>query len=160
MSTEEENVPDFNDILKQIKEQEELAIEATRDPNARVYPNITDDNVNEYILDRGSRLIEDSLSAINSLNGRIAQASDPDEISALSQLIKAATGALSTLTAISLQNKKTKAAKEITETKKKELPRHINNTLVIGTREEIIKQILDGSSSVTSVSNPPYEEQE
>jgi hypothetical protein len=151
-----DSIPNFNDVLKEIQDAERSKYPPPIEP----YPTITDDNVNEYILNRGSRLVEDSLEAIRRLGERITAAHDPDEVAALSQLIKAATGALGTLTTISIQNKKDKSAKESASTK--QIPtKTINNTVLIGTREEAMKKyMVMASADVESTSNAPYNEEQ
>lgn len=153
----QENIPDFNDILKEIQEQERAKQPVAYEPYAET---ITDENVNDYILDRGSRLIEDSLDAVKRLKDRITAAHDPDELAALSQLIRAATGALGTLTSISLQNKKDKTSRE-NITIKQLAPKTVNNTVLIGTREDAIKKLLEAttdikSADVESITEAPY----
>jgi hypothetical protein len=156
----QENIPDFNDVLKEIQEQERAKMPTQSEP----YPEpITDENVNDYILDRGSKLVEDSLEAVKRLKDRITAAHDPDELAALSQLIRATTGALGTLTAISIQNKKDKVSKENTSTKQL-ATKTVNNTVLIGTREEAMKKFLEvtkdmQSADVESVTDAPYVEE-
>jgi hypothetical protein len=150
------NEPDFNEILAQIQEQE-LEEQLSSEPEAPP----TDENVNEYILKRGSELLDANIDTINRLKNRIATAHDSDEINALANLIKSTNSVLATLTSITLQNKKDKTSKEIaSNTHQLKEPSTVNNTMFIGTREDMLKLLAKKSAEVESVSSPAYDEEE
>ena len=115
--------------------------------------NITEDNINDYILQKTGTLIDAGLGAVNDLKDFVVQGQNPDEIAALSELISSTTKAIEALNKINLQNKKAKTDKELKaidiEGKKAiagSLPGNniTNNTVnLVASREEIFKQLLN-----------------
>jgi hypothetical protein len=115
--------------------------------------HITEDNINDYILQKTGTLIDAGLGAVSDLKDFIVQGQNPDEIAALSELISSTTKAIEALNKINLQNKKAKTDKELKaidiEGKKAiagSLPGNniTNNTLnLVASREEIFKQLLN-----------------
>jgi uncharacterized protein (UPF0297 family) len=124
--------------------------------NKQVVPlntmEVTDDNINEYIVKRTSSLIDTGINAIEDIKDYIIQGQNPDEIAALSELINATTKSIEALNRINLLNKKGKIDKELKEMDlkgKKEvagmLPGNnvVNNNLIVASREEIFRQLLN-----------------
>jgi hypothetical protein len=121
---------------------------------------VTDDNINDYILKRTTQLIDTSITAVDDIKDYIIQGQNPDEIAALSELINAATKSIEALNRINLLNKKGKIDKELKEmdlNNKKEvagmLPGSttVNNNLIVASREDIFKQLLNASESEPEV---------
>jgi len=138
---ENEKELEFNDLLEQLAD-EELLDEIKGDDR---FPTVTDDNVNEFILEYGSKLVKDGMDAIDRVKPKITSGQDADEISALSELMRAMNSTLGTLTKISLQNKKEVSDRkqtELTYTKKKELGHSPKTQVLIGTREDIMKEMM------------------
>jgi hypothetical protein len=120
---------------------------------------ITEDNINDYILQKTGTLIDAGLGAVSDLKDFIVQGQNPDEIAALSELISSTTKAIEALNKINLQNKKAKTDKELKaidiEGKKAiagSLPGNnvTNNTVnLVASREEIFKQLLNNIKDET-----------
>jgi hypothetical protein len=117
---------------------------------------VTDDNINEYIVKRTTQLIDTSITAVDDIKDYIIQGQNPDEIAALSELINAATKSIEALNRINLLNKKGKIDKELKEmdlNNKKEvagmLPGNnvVNNNLIVASREDIFKQLLSATEA-------------
>ena len=113
---------------------------------------ITEENINDYILQKTGNLIDAGLGAVSDLKDFIVQGQNPDEIAALSELISSTTKAIEALNKINLQNKKAKTDKELKaidiEGKKAiagSLPGNVTNNTVnlVASREEIFKQLLN-----------------
>lgn len=114
---------------------------------------VTEDNINDYILQKTGNLIDAGLGAVSDLKDFVVQGQNPDEIAALSELISSTTKAIEALNRINLQNKKAKTDKELKtmdiEGKKaiaSSLPGNniTNNTVnLVASREEIFKQLLN-----------------
>jgi hypothetical protein len=114
---------------------------------------VTEDNINDYILQKTGNLIDAGLGAVSDLKDFVVQGQNPDEIAALSELISSTTKAIEALNRINLQNKKAKIDKELKaidiEGKKAiagSLPGNniTNNTVnLVASREEIFKQLLN-----------------
>jgi len=113
--------------------------------------NVDDSNINEYIVKRTSHLIDTSIDAIDDIKDYIVQGQNPDELAALSELISAATKSIEALNRINLLNKKAEFDKQLKEMDikgKKEIAGNlqgnttVNNTLFVGSREDIFKKLL------------------
>jgi len=113
---------------------------------------VNEDNINEYIIKRTGHLIDTGIGAVEDIKDYIIQGQNPDEIAALSELISSTTKAIEALNRINLLNKKTKNDKELKVMdlqNRKEvagmLPGNniINNNLIVASREEIFKQLLN-----------------
>lgn len=136
---------------------------------------VTEDNINDYILQKSGTLIDAGLGAVEDLKDFVVQGQNPDEIAALSELISSTTRAIEALNRINLQNKKAKTDKDLKtmdiEGKKAiagSLPGNniTNNTVnLVASREEIFKQLLndikeDESSAVEVLENVIIEEKD
>jgi len=133
---------------------------------------ITEHNINEYILQKTGTLIDAGLGAVSDLKDFIVQGQNPDEIAALSELISSTTKAIEALNKINLQNKKAKTDKELKaidiEGKKAiagSLPGNniTNNTnVLVASREEIFKQLLNNinDETITVIDTVVVEEKE
>ena len=130
---------------------------------------VTDDNINEYIVKRTSSLIDTGINAIEDIKDYIIQGQNPDEIAALSELINATTKSIEALNRINLLNKKGKIDKELKEMDlkgKKEvagmLPGNnvVNNNLIVASREEIFKQLLNEPEPIEILDSVVIEEKE
>ena len=130
----------IDDIVSKIKGEEQFIV-------AQPVPEVTDDNVNDYIYQKSTELVESNLATISALQQTIMQGAVPEEINALTSLVAATTKALDTLNKINLQNKQIKAAssnkKLELEARKdiasKRLPSTTN--VLFATREEVMKSL-------------------
>jgi 50S ribosomal subunit-associated GTPase HflX len=109
---------------------------------------VTDDNINSYVMKKISKLIDDGMVTIESIQQDIISSStyESEQLEAFSNLFKSVVKAADTLNKINLQNKKDKSLKELKQMDiqmKKEFPDSGGNTnILIATREEIIKTFL------------------
>jgi len=140
---------EIDDIIEQLKGDSLSPQSITTQPQeTKKISNLTDENVNDYVYNKSSELVESTLGAIHSLRDNILAGSDPKEIAALSQLINSASKALDQLNKINLQNKQAKSNVEI---KKMEIESnsHLSklipqtNNIVIATRDEIMEKMFD-----------------
>lgn len=124
------------------------------------HSDITEDNINDYIMKRASQLIDTSIAAVENIKDYVVQGQNPDELAALSELVNSASKAIDTLNKINLQNKKAKTDKELKTLElqnRKEvagmLPSNnvVNNNLFVGSREEIFKKLLADSQEETPI---------
>lgn len=122
--------------------------------------NITEDNINDYILQKTGNLVDAGLGAVQDLKDFVVQGQNPDEIAALSELISSTTKAIEALNRINLQNKKAKTDKELKTMDiegKKAVAGSLtganitNNTVnLVASREEIFKQLLNNIKEDTT----------
>lgn len=149
---EETDFKDFTDILEELDGEELLDHSQTPEEDVE-FETVTDDNVNEFVLKYGSKLVKDGMDAINKVKPKITSGQDADEIKALGDMMRAMNSTLDTLTKISLQNKKEKSAttvKEIEHQHRKELPT-AQTTVIVGTREDIFRQLAEAEKQATEV---------
>jgi hypothetical protein len=113
--------------------------------------NITENNINDYILQKTGNLVEAGLGAVQDLKDFVVQGQNPDEIAALSELISSTTKAIEALNKINLQNKKANTDKELKIMDiegKKDIAGSLSNgvtnntNVLIASREEIFQHLL------------------
>jgi hypothetical protein len=151
---------DLNTLLDELSSFQ-LPTNTQKPVRAEQNNDLTDENINEFILKKASKLINSGLGAVEDLKDFIVQGQNPDEIAALSELISSTTKALEALNRINLQNKKAKTDRELKEIDiagRKAvagmLPNNnvTNNTnVLIASREEIIKQLLEAEKEVEPI---------
>jgi len=135
---------EIEELVKQLKEGKKEGKKQLRQKEI-----VNDENVNEYVCEKISKLVQDGVETIDILkSSMLATATDAKEIESFSILFKSVVDAVEVLNKINLQNKKVKAAKEL-----KEMDHHqkqlgeggtTNNTnILISTREEIVKNFLN-----------------
>jgi len=146
---------DLEKILQELKNDE--SITTLNQPQTAERLDITDDNVNDFVMQRVGRLIESGIDIVESIQQTIASGFQPEELDAFSTLLTSVTNAAEVLNKINIQNKKAKATKEIKQmdiTAKKQLPGGGNttNNVLIATREEIIERFLEKNKDVIDAS--------
>ena len=108
---------------------------------------LTDDNLNDFILENAQKIIVDGVKTIKDLQSVVAITFDSKLITGYSELVKATTSSLDTLNKLNVERAKMKNAKEVKQMDieaKKQLPegKGTQNTVnLICTREEIFKMI-------------------
>jgi hypothetical protein len=149
-------MPNDNEIDSIIQELKAEAVPATpKIPEKVEAPELTDENVSDYVYKKSSELVESTLGAVQSLKDSILVGSDPKEIAALSQLINSATKALDQLNKINIQNKQSKNNLEVKKMEiaanagKPALPPTTN--IMIATRDQVMAQLFDKPSKKSNV---------
>lgn len=131
-------------LLDQLKKDDSLSSMVAQQSAKKV--DVNDENINDFIMQKAGKLIEDGVDAVDALKQTILSSFEPTELSAYSDLIKSVVKAIDTMNKINLQNKKDKSQKELKEmdlTARKELPDATTNTnILIATREDIMKNFL------------------
>ena len=141
---------DFTEMLEELA-GEELLEDIHEDNRFEV---VTDENVNDFVLEYGSKLVKDGMDSISKIKNKITSGQDADEIDALSQMMRAMNSTLDTLTKISLQNKKEKSATQVKELdfkQRKELPDTPKTQVIVATREDIVKQIVEAEKQAINI---------
>lgn len=124
-------------------------------------PDVTEDNLNDYLLKKASSLVDLSLGAVEELKPFVMQGTDPDEITALAEVINASSKAMENLNKLLMQKKKFEndvKLKKIDFELKKELvamepsnPHTVNNNVFIASREEIFKKFINTTQDIDVV---------
>lgn len=139
---------DLDDLLRELKDsnKDDLPIHP---PVER--QELDEDSINQYILNNASRLIETGLNSVESLRDVVAQSYDAKEIEAYAILIKSVSDSMDTINKINITNKKIKATKENKqleiEAKRQLGPSQHNTNVLIATRDEIIKGLINAASN-------------
>ena len=74
---------------------------------AEEHPELSKEDVEEFVINKSSKLIQDSLELIDNMKEVVHHMPEAENISSLAELIKASSGAIETLNKIVIQDKKT-----------------------------------------------------
>lgn len=124
---------------------------------------VKEEDLGDYIIKKTTTLVDQTMSAFKDIKNIAVSSNDPDTISALADLVKAANSAIDSLNKINMQNKKLKSAKEVAaiyaaaKAKEDKQPSS-TNIITIGSREEVLK-ILDQAKQKSSAIDAEYTEQ-
>jgi hypothetical protein len=149
----------IDDLLNELKDTKKMGTIANiRPPLPTEQPAVTDENLNEFVLQKMSLVISQGVATLEEIKNGVRQSADPEEIDAYSKLINAVASTADTLNKVNLQNKKAATAKEIKQMEiKGKSPEGLpssSTTIVIATREEIMERILkeaeDSTIDITS----------
>ncbi|MCZ2338934.1 MAG: hypothetical protein LC127_12265 [Chitinophagales bacterium] len=124
---------------------------------------VKEEDLGDYIIKKTTTLVDQTMSAFKDIKNIAVSSNDPDTISALADLVKAANSAIDSLNKINMQNKKLKSAKEVAAIyaaakAKEDKPPSSTNIITIGSREEVLK-ILDQAKQKSSAIDAEYTEQ-
>lgn len=135
-----------NDIVQQLKQTTALT-NVYEDPKS----SINKEELEQYILQRSSILIDQSMDVIAHLKDYVQAGAAADEISAFAEVVKASSGALEALNKIYIAHEKTKAAtslKQMDINAKLSIANQDNMTKLLVGREELLKQLIEDSEKV------------
>lgn len=142
---------DIDDIIDALKEKNsEIKKEVRKAANK--------DNLEEYVIESASTVINEGLDLIKNLGVFLNAAPEAKDLSAYSELLQATSTAIESLNKIIIQNKKGETLKELKKMdyeQKRDLLGDAKEALV-STREEIFKkmiknvEIVDISSDITT----------
>lgn len=110
------------------------------------HPEIKKEELEDFIIQKSSKLIHDSLEMIDNMKEVVHHLPDADNMAALSELVKASTGAIETLNKLLIQDKKSKTtltSKKMEIDSKKELQQSDQRHSLTMSREEVIAKLLD-----------------
>ena len=129
-----------NDILSQLKN-------TTVIKQTPVTDTLTKEKLEEFIIKNSGKLVTDSINLIDDMRDFVGTAdADPESISALAELIKAASSAVDTLNKIYISDERNKnqvKIKTMDIDSKEKLSIMDNQTKVLLSREDILKAIID-----------------
>ena len=129
-----------NDILSQLKN-------TTVIKKTPVTDTLTKEKLEEFLIKNSGKLVTDSINLIDDMRDFVGTAdADPESISALAELIKAASSAVDTLNKIYISDERNKnqvKIKTMDIESKEKLSIMDNQTRVLLSREDIMKAIID-----------------
>lgn len=133
---------EINSLVNQLKNNNTVSKDINKKSEEL---DVSKDNLEEYVIERSSQLINQSLDVMDNLKDYIMASNDPDSISALADLIKASSSSIDNLNKIVVQNKRTATtlvAKKMDIEARKDQEEKDPHKL-IGTREEVFKKIME-----------------
>lgn len=146
---------DIDDLLTELQETKNLGKLVAQSPASstaitKSTEDITDDNVNEFILRKSADLIEQGMGLLSVLKLDVMAGGQSEEVEAYSKLVAAITTSIDTMNKINIQNKKAQTATALkkmdieSKTNQIELgARNVTNNIVIASREEIMQNLVN-----------------
>jgi hypothetical protein len=150
---------DIDALLSELKETKSLgALITPRTLQPTTQPIVNEDNLNEFIMNKASMVIQQGCDALEDIKSSVASGGEAEEIDAYSKLIAAVSSSIDTLNKINLQNKKSIVAKEI---KKMDVEMrqgiinakvsNVTNNIILASREEIMKKLFNEAEDMSKV---------
>lgn len=152
---DKENNENFKELLNEVSKIGELIDEIDSEmdnstpPVTAIKPTITENNLQEYVFNSATNLIDSSLYTLDKIKKSVSSVMDHKELTALAELIKATTSSIDILNKVAMENKKLENAKDIKkmdiEAKKELGNTKIKNqtNILVASREEVLKQLID-----------------
>jgi predicted RND superfamily exporter protein len=137
-----------NDIIEQLKNIPKEAKQVTAKPQMEP---LEKEEVEQFIIDKSSKLISDSMEMIENMKEVVFHVPDADNVSSLAELIKASTGAIETLNKLVTQDKKSQTqiqVKQLDIQSKKMLQDSEQDHKLKLSREDILKNLIDGKDVI------------
>jgi hypothetical protein len=144
MDTDIDNT--VNDIISQLKTS---SLSNTSPQKEDV--KLTKDNLEEFILTNTGKLVTKSLGLIDNIESFVSTSPEPDDVTALSELIKAATSAVESLNKIYIADSKNEnqmKIKKLDIAAKEKLSLMDNQTKILLSREDIMKALINPSDVI------------
>lgn len=136
-------------------------IDALKEKNTEVKKEFrkaaTKDNLEEYVIESASTVINEGLDLVKNLNVYLNAAPDAKDLSAYAELLNATSTAIETLNKIIVQDKKSNTLKDLKKMDheiKKELIDEAKDMLV-GTREDMFKKLVKEANVIDISTNEP-----
>ena len=118
---------------------------------ATEYPELSKEDVEEFVINKSSKLIQDSLELIDNMKEVVHHMPEAENISSLAELIKASSGAIETLNKIVIQDKKTNttiSSKKMDIESRRELQTSDQSHALTMSREEIMARLINDKSVI------------
>ena len=139
-----------DDLLDGLKTNDDTNVPVVSAASAA---ELKEEDIGKFIIDRASQLIRDSTALVSRLKNIVGASGDPEEVSAMADLVASTSTAIESLNKIAMQNKKIQAAKDLKKLEiegKKEVARikleEVSKPkgLLVANREEIFQLLLQG----------------
>ena len=143
----EENINDIvSSLVDQLQDttQQMQQVRVVRDP-------IKKEQLEEFIIQKGSELVQDAIETVQTIRGDILAAPDDKNIESFAGLITATSNAIDTLNKVMLSDKKNSTLVKIKEMdieSKKELQQIEGQTRIALTREEVFKALINNAKPI------------
>lgn len=144
---------DIDDLIKELKENKPPIGVPLPDDTPTQVEQLTDETMEDFILRKSSMLIQQGIDTIEKVKLNVVDSAEPEIVEAYSKLIASVSTSLEILNKIHIQNKKSKAAKELKELDinnskllldkydKKSTVIENQTNIMVASREEIMKAL-------------------
>jgi len=136
----QDNETDFNvdDIVSQLQNSSII-----NRPQRAPEEEISKENLEEFIIKKSALLINKALHAINNVEDYISSAPDAKDVSALAELLNAASGSIDALNKVYTSIEKNKTSKEIKtmDIQSKERMNTQDNMTTLLSRQEVLEAL-------------------
>lgn len=140
----EENLDDaVNDILAQLKQATNII---SRPVSTEEEAALTKDQLEEFIIKNTGKLVTQSISLVDTVKEVVETSATPNDVSALAELIKAASAAVDSLNRVYISDERNKTqvkTKQMDVDSRERVNMLDNQAKLLLSREEILKAILD-----------------
>jgi lipoate synthase len=139
MDYEDDLDNEVDDIISQIKNQSKIL---KRTEN--VHPDLKKEDLENFVITNAGKIVNHSLEMVESLKTEVLAGADSKLIESVSELVKATTSAIDSLSKLKLSEDKIKAQKEITQMNinAKVIKDEEQAKGIMLSREEIIKALM------------------
>lgn len=144
-------------ILDQLKQNPSL-IKKAQTIKEDCDDEITCENIDKFIMQHSKELIRNASEAVEHVKDIVTSAPTPDDIEALSQLVASTASAIDILNKMSINKSKIKNSVRLKEMEIKAKVQQlesgntqVNNTVLIATREDIMKQLFSKAKEVIEI---------
>lgn len=130
-----------NDILSQLKR------EAAKPKEVVAEESLSKDQLEEFIIKNSGKLVKQSLEIVDNVNDYVSTAPEAKDVSALAELIGAASSAIESLNKIYISSEKNKTAihvKQMDIESRERMNIVDNQTKMLLSREDIMKALVSG----------------
>ena len=138
MNYDEELDRDVDSIINQIKNQGRSLKTAETER-----PELKKEDLEKFIIDNAASVVQDSIEMLQSLKMDILTGADPKMVESISELVKATTAAIESLSKLKLSDDKLKGQKELKQmdidSKNSEDPSKVAGLFL--SREELIRNL-------------------
>lgn len=154
-NTDDDTVNDaVDDILSQLQASNGVTTQNNAIRMAKEKDESCDkDNMEEFIIEKTSKLISKTLSMVDNVSDYISSAPENKDVASIAELIRASTSAIDTLQRMHITAKNNDARKEI---KTMDIEARIennvrdNHTKIAMSREEVMQALLEDSEKVVT----------
>lgn len=152
---EDEIDRDVDDIIFQIRNQGKSLKNVEKEK-----PELTKEDLEKFVIDNASSVVMDSIEMVQSLKMDVIAGADSKMVEAVSELVKATTAAIDSLSKLKLSDDKIKSQKEIKQMDidaKSSIIADQNSSGLFISREELLKNLLGPRETPKVEQEPPID---
>jgi 6-phosphofructokinase len=145
MSEETDIDQDLNDIFSQLSNSAKGNTELTRKTDE---VHVHNEDIEQFAVDSSAELVKKTLEIIDDIRDRACASSDPEDIQALASTIRSAAAAMESFNKIYISMERNKTVREMKKAdieSKTKMNLTNNQTKLLISREEVMKQLFDKS---------------